>query len=131
MPYENIWEHRGVLRTYHGDIISGEILNSNASIQSDPRFSDIRYILNDFSKIRSCEASIEDINAIAAIDYGSSQARHIPSKIAIVASNESLLKWIQIYFEKMKNSPYIFKLFDTTEEAYRWVAELMPVKQED
>lgn len=123
MPYENVWTDNGVVRNYHGDITSKEILNSNASIQNDPRFSDLKYIINDFSEINSCEASAEDINAIAAIDYGSSQARHIPEKIAIIAKNESLLGWVQIYFEKMKTSPYIFKLCDSSDEAQKWVSE--------
>jgi len=123
MPYENVWTDNGVVRTYHGDITSKEILNSNASIQNDPRFSDLRYIINDFSPINSCQAAAEDINAIAAIDYGSSQARHIPGKIAIIASNDDLLVWVKIYFEKMKKSPYIFKLCDSTDEAYQWVSE--------
>ena len=123
MPYENVWKDNGVVRTYHGDITSNEILNSNASIQNDPRFSELKYIINDFSAINSCTASAEDIDAIAAIDYGSSQARNIPGKIAIIASNEELLNWVQVYFEKMKNSPYIFKLCDSTDEACQWVSK--------
>ena len=123
MPYENVWKDHGVVRTYYGDITSNEILNSNANIQNDPRFAEIKYIINDFSAINSCEASEQDINAIAAIDYGSSQARNIPDKIAIVASNEELLIWVRVYFEKMKNSPYKFKLCDSIDEACQWVSE--------
>jgi len=131
MPYENAWNDKGVIRTYHGDITSHEILNSNASIQTDPRFSEIKYIINDFTDINSCEAYAEDIDAIAAIDYGSSQARNIPNKIAIVARNETLLNWAHIYCEKMKNSPYIFMICDTADEACQWVAETIQLKQED
>lgn len=128
MPYHNTWKDNGVTRTYHGDITSNEILNSNASVQTDPRFSEIKYIINDFTNINSCEASEDDINAIAAIDYGSSQARNIPDKIAIVTRNETLLNWAHIYFEKMKGSPYIFKICDSMDEALQWVAEFLPAK---
>lgn len=43
-------------------------------------------------------------------------------KIAIVATHELLLNWIHMYSDKMKNSPYVVKVFETSDDALMWVS---------
>ena len=50
MTCETIWENKGVLKRLSGHVSADEFVHSVEAIQADPRFDDIRYVINDFSQ---------------------------------------------------------------------------------
>lgn len=123
MTYQNIWEGKGLYRHYEGNISGAEVLESNLSIQGDARFDGLRYIVNDFRNIEDFEVSEADISKIAAIDIVASKSNS-NIRIAIVATNEALLKWINLYCDKMKGSPYgEINVYNNIDDAYEWASQ--------
>lgn len=58
---EHQWEHAGLVRRHVGIVTGQDIERSDVSIHSDPRFSGMRYIIEDF---RGC-ASLQDLDQSA------------------------------------------------------------------
>jgi hypothetical protein len=117
---ENRWEGKGLYRLYLRKISGKDLLNSNLTIQGDPRFDDLRYIVNDFTKVEEFDGREIDISRIAMVDSVAAKSNS-DIKIAIVSNNEMILKWIYLYSEKMQGSLYDqIKIFDNTDDAYQW-----------
>lgn len=122
MSHQNKWEENGLYRIFTDKISGEEILTSNLTIQGDSRFDDIRYVINDLTKITEFEATEIDILKISAVDKVSARSNSY-IKIAIVATSDSLLKWIQKYCIQMQDSPFECKIFETVDDAYEWVSK--------
>ena len=120
MSYHNKWEAKGIYRKFTGIVSGQEVLLSNYAIQGDPRFDDIRYVINDFTEIVDFEVSTRDIDTIAAVDNAASISN--PNiKVAIVATLEPLLLWAKRYCANMQGSPYECELFNSIDDAAKWV----------
>lgn len=121
MSHHNKWEESGLYRKFTNIINGDEILNSNLSIHGDARFNDITYVINDFTQISGFEINNSDITKIATFDNVASLSNnHL--KIAVVATLDSLLSWINLYCDKMHGAPYECKIFTNTDDAYVWVS---------
>jgi len=122
LSHLNTWENKGLYRKFENKISGEEVLTSNLTIQGDPRFDDIRYVINDFTQIVDFEVSGADINIIAATDNAAAISN--PSiKIAIVSTHDPLLAWIKHYCEIMKDAPFECKIFDNINDTYKWVSD--------
>ena len=120
MTHQLVWEENGLYRKFTDKISGNEVLNSVLKIQSDPRFDKIRYVLNDFTEISDFEVSETDIKRIVSVDNAAALT-NANIKIAIVATNEPLLQWIQYYCDRLEKSPYEVKVFSYIDDAYRWI----------
>lgn len=120
MPYENNWGEKGLHRKFTGSITGKEILASNLSIQGDVRFDHIKYVFNDFLSITEFKITTDDVNIISTIDNVAAISKK-SLKIAIVADNTGLLKWINEYLKMMQNSPYDAAVFSTYNDAHNWI----------
>lgn len=118
MSYNNKWEENGLLRDFTGHITGQEVLNSNLSMHGDARFYNIKYIINDFTQIETFEVTDIDIAEIVVIDNVAALSKH-QLKIIIVATDETLLKWINLYIKKMENSPFECVIFNNVKDAYQ------------
>ena len=121
MAHLNKWEGKGLYREFKGNIAGREILNINFTIQCDPRFDKIKYVINDFTQITDFHFSDMDINGLVISD--NIAAKSNPRlKIALIVTLEPLLKWADLYCEHMKGSPYICEIFDNISDAEKWVS---------
>ena len=123
MSFINNWEDNGLHRKFTGEITGQEILESNLSIQGNPRFDHIKYVLNDFSSITEFEITSADVNIISTIDNVAAISKK-SLKIAIVADDKNLLKWINEYLKMMQGSPYATALFSSNDDALKWAAQV-------
>ena len=121
MSHLNIWEKKGLYRKFENNINGEEVLMSNYSIQGDPRFDDIKYVINDFTQIIDFEVSSADINVIAATDNAASISNP-DIKIAMISTHDPLLAWIKRYCEIMKDVPFECKIFSNIDDTYKWVS---------
>ena len=122
MSHHNKWEENGLYRTFTDSVTGEEILTSNLSIHGDSRFDDIKYVINDFTRVVEFEAAELDILKISTIDNVAAKSNSY-LKIAIVATSESQLNWIHQYQKQMQNSPLKCKIFGTVNDAYEWVSK--------
>ena len=119
MAHHYHWEEKGLLRTYNNKISGDEIFDSNLKLHGDIRFDDIDYVINDFTAVTDFEFNEEDIAKIAIVDNVASKSKPV-LKIAIVATLEPLLDWINKYLSVMQDSPYQCQIFTNIDDAYEW-----------
>ena len=121
VAYKYQWEAKGLLRIYSGDISGDEVLQSTSEVHGDPRFDDLKYVINDFNRITRARATRDDINRLAAIDRAA--ARTNPNiRIAVVTRNDDIRHWAQLYIEFSADCPYETRLFETVDEARSWIS---------
>ena len=120
MAHQYHWEENGLLRVYTDKISGDEVFDSNLKLHGDMRFDDIQYVINDFTRVTDFAVSEQDIAKIAIVDNVASKSKPV-LKIAIVATLEPLLDWINKYLSGMQGSPYECQIFASLDEARQWV----------
>ena len=122
MAHLNKWEDKGLYRQFTNNVTGREVLNINLTIQGDPRFDDIKYVINDFTQITDFDFSDIDIKRLVVTDNAAAKSN--PNlKIALILTLEPLLEWANLYCEYMKDSPYICEIFDNISDARKWVSK--------
>lgn len=49
MPYETLWEQKGVVKRFRGFVTADEFVQSAEDIAAHPDFDRVTYIVNDFT----------------------------------------------------------------------------------
>lgn len=122
MPCETIWENKGVLKRLSGHVSADEFVHSVETIQADPRFDDIRYVINDFSQVSSHELGADLLQELAAIQYGA-QASNPQLRAVYVGlgGDPELAQLLQSILISSKRSVYRVALFETLPQARDWL----------
>ncbi|PRD66657.1 hypothetical protein [Malikia granosa] len=122
MPCEIIWEHKGVLKRLSGHVSADEFVRSVEAIQADPRFDDIRYVINDFSHVSSHELDADLLQELAAIQYGAQASNpQVRAVYAGLKNDPELAQLLQSILIGSKRSVYRVALFDTLPQARDWL----------
>lgn len=124
MPYNTIWEKRGVMWRFYGDVTAEEISNANDEFYTDERSDRTRYQIIDALQVTSVEWTEQDISVTAAYDIGADRIiKNV--KVAYVANDEEIISKLEKYIEiSIKlNSSWQFRGFTELQPAKRWVAE--------
>ena len=122
MPYKNTWEQHGVYRIFSGKITGQEVLQSVQEVESDNRFDNIRYVINNFLDVTEIGVSPKDIKIIAAIDTAAALTNP-DIKIAQIATDPQIKALNILYSEVTGNSPYPTQVFSNLEDARKWLEE--------
>ena len=88
MPHQNDWESRGVIQTFWGEVSAQEFVASVGEIAADPRFDDVRYIINDFSQVTGLDTNDGTWESIAIIRIGSAHTN--PNVRVLVVSQGAI-----------------------------------------
>ena len=122
MTCETIWENKGVLKRLSGHVSADEFVHSVEAIQADPRFDDIRYVINDFSQVSSHELDEDLLQELAAIQYGA-QASNPQVRAVYVGlkSDPVLAQLLQSVLIGSQRSVYRVALFETLPQARDWL----------
>jgi len=121
MSHSITWENEGVYRRFKGLVTGEEILESNFTLQSDARFTDIDYVINDFTDVSESTVTVADTNAYAITDEIASNKKPTLN-IAIVVTRKELFDMADTYCDLMKTMKFDAKIFKTTEQARRWAS---------
>lgn len=119
MPYRIDWEPFGVVKTFFDTVTHDEIFSCLTTVEADPRFDELRFVINDFTAVGHYAAhSSEDAHEVAAIDRAASltNPRII---IAIVATHPDMVALCEGYAQSPLN-PYPTRIFDTMAAARAW-----------
>lgn len=123
MSYKNIWEKNGIYQSFHGIVIAQEVYDANNEVYEDPRFSDIKYAIWDSSGIDQLNMNKNEATVPAIYNKGASlYVRNI--KQALIVKNEHTKGLCTHYIDLSRrlSTPWKFKLFDSIEDARRWVS---------
>ncbi len=124
MGYEIVWESRGAYKRFFGDVTDDELMQCLISIESDSRFDDLRYVVNDFLKVESFAVSEESVRVMSAIDKAASSTN--PNiRIAIVATDAQIRALAKLYAHSPLNV-YPTEIFQDIGAARGWLAQVAP-----
>lgn len=122
MSYELIWEPRGVLRKFTGNLTFSDVMSSSVTVESDPRFDDIRYVISDFSGVKTTEIGRDDIAEIVAIDAAAARSNKRIQGAVVVADGTMLTLVLDYVNSPMNTYPVFF--FGSLESARSWATDL-------
>ena len=120
MSHTYTWEPSGLYRKFAEAINGVEILSSNFEIQAHPKFTEIKYIINDFTEITNYSITTSHTRAYAKTDDIISNSKG-QLKIAIIATLDEHITLANNYREEMKNNRFKCGIFDTVEDAREWI----------
>lgn len=121
MPYRTIWEPRGILWVYEGDVTAQEIEDANGEFYADARSDDVEYQIIDASRVTNVEWSDRDIAVVAAHDIGAEQViKNV--RVAFVATDAEIMSRIEKYMDiaRRMTPSWDFHGFSDLAEARRW-----------
>jgi hypothetical protein len=121
MPYINTWESNGLYRKFIGSISGDEILKSNFELHIDPDFEKIKYIINDFTEItgHSIQTTHTKVYAITDEIVSTTKGKF---KIALVVTQDPFIALANTYREQMIDKGFECEIFQTIEDARKWVS---------
>jgi hypothetical protein len=121
MGYDIRWQHRGVVKRFHGRLTSEDMLQSVVDIEADPRFDDLRWVINDFLAVTEVACHAEVVDDISAIDAAAAMSNpHI--RIAVVTDSPAITAMATQYAESDMNA-YPTRIFPTFDDATDWLDE--------
>jgi hypothetical protein len=119
VAFEIVWEARGACKRFFGHVSDDDLMESVADIEGDPRFDDLRYVINDFLGVASFAITEENVLAISAIDAAAAISN--PNiKIAVVATDLQVQALAKVYATSPWNA-YPTAVFSNIEEARAWL----------
>ncbi len=126
MPYELIWEDRGVLFRFRDVVTDDELVQCNLDVYADPKFESIEYELAIFPDSMVFEASVATVRRVAEMDVEAS-GRNPKIVVAIVATQRVIRGLANLYRLQTEATGGLWKTahFKTEEEARRWLAETL------
>lgn len=116
--YEINFEKRGVYCRYNGDVDLKDILEVVESILRHPYFDNCKYLLHDFTGIRSFNFDQDRLTLLAAQSLGSQYPNKNVRRAVITTSEEVLCMLSQFRELTMLD----VKAFNTLDEARDWVS---------
>lgn len=120
MPHTNLWEDRGVIRHFTGCVTGEEIINSNLKMHGDARFDDLAYIINDLIDVEECVITEDELVMLSVTDAVAEHSNKF-LKIAIVATNMSIIDLANSYCEFMTDNTYATQVFNDMNDAFDWI----------
>lgn len=128
MPYDLIWEPRGLYRRYWGDVTIAERRESLERAFADPRFDDLLYVITDYTDVQDYEITSEATIEIASLHVGLA-ATNPRLLIAAVVTDPRIVQAIEHFMSlDLNKAPY--RIFSTLPAARDWLAQaqrrLMP-----
>jgi hypothetical protein len=119
MAIEIDWEPRGFVRRFRGFVTGAELMQSVAAVGGDPRFDDLRYVINDCRAVEGFDVTAEKIRLVAALD-GAAARTNPRVRIAVVTTDERILDLAAMYAASPL-APYPTRCFPSLEEARTWL----------
>lgn len=123
MTYQLKWLKRGVIATFSGVFSAMENSRANTEVYSDIRSDDLQYQIWDLLNISDIEMTELQVDVPAFIDKIASI--RLPNiKMALVAVDEKTIKLCNkyIHISVTGGSPWQFQIFNSLEEAKKWVS---------
>lgn len=119
--YQHEWHGRLLHRRLSGGVDGAEVWHALQSAHADPRYDDVRLVVNDFSACTSLSLQPHFAEEIGALS-GAAERSFRRIRFAFVATDAGVIKEIRAYLDAMKAfASYHAELFATVPEALHWL----------
>ncbi len=126
LPYELIWEDRGLFTRFWDTVTDDEYVKSHLDGYSDPRFESIEYALDIFSDSMVFEVTGAAVRRMAEMDVGASKRN--PKVLVVIVATQTVMRGVTNQFHlqhELMGGTWKPVYFETEEEARRWLAETL------
>ncbi len=119
MSYTIEWGDGVCIFSFFGDSGGNDLIACSEVFHGDSRFDNARLTIWDMSAVEDFNLTVEECIKIAAQDIAASKTNP-RIKTAIIATDEIVEMFANLYESEMLSSPWETKVFKTKEEAMRW-----------
>ena len=120
MSYELRWHPGGVTKYFFAKVTNEDMLLSVYESEADPRFENLRYVINDFLDITGCDFEAPIAERIAIQDRGAAFT-NAKTRIAVVTTHPQVIAAAEAYSASPMNI-YQTRIFPTMTEARQWLS---------
>ena len=120
MAYKSVWEPDGVINQFSGVVRAWEFIQSVENVQSDSRFDDVHYVINDFLAATEYELTAEALTQAAVIQYGA-YASNPNCRIVFVTTDDALAMLVRSVPELSGINSYQTEVCTTVSAARDWL----------
>lgn len=120
MPYKIQWEEKGVYVKSSGIVSAKDNLQLNGELYGNKNFDTIEYQISDLLDADLSIFNEKDISVISQLDFSAS-VWNKNLKVVHITKNTELIRLIKKYEQKMEKSGWQFMIFDTVDEARKWI----------
>ncbi|QID18302.1 PAS domain S-box protein [Nitrogeniibacter mangrovi] len=120
LPHETRWEGAGLVVTYHGTVHERDLAALITRFQADPRYTEVRYILHDFSDAERVIYTDAGVEEIAGRDAAAALGKRA-HKVALVPDREDVRRLVATYLAVGLQSAERVRVFPDVDAARRWV----------
>ena len=121
MPYETIWEDKGIYWKYQGILTGDELLKSNVNIYGDARFDKLRYQIVDMLNVESFDIITQKMEELTVMDMAASRSNST-IVVAIVSTRIQAKRLVDIYKNTSgSGAPWETEIFESVEDARVWI----------
>ncbi len=124
MPHKANWEEEGIYWEFFGKVDAEEMISCNRELCLDPRCNNIRYEILDFTDVTETPVNQEDLQSIAAINFGSSFYL-LNLRIALIAPQAKMKGLCNAYITEFKKlgTPWEITIVDDLRQARCWLED--------
>lgn len=119
MSFQIRWGNRWVYKKFSGAVTADEFALSLKKTQSDPRFNDLAYAINDFSDVEAALVSGDDVRRFVALGLGAVLSN--PELQTVVLTRNPELAALVTHFAK--GSLIAVHVFASVAEVQAWMPE--------
>ncbi|MFZ2365440.1 MAG: hypothetical protein WAW48_02630 [Azonexus sp.] len=120
MAYEIVWEPEGVVNQFSGAVPGWEFIESVKNVQSDFRFDEARYVINDFSAVTKHGLTEDVLTEYAALLFGA-YASHPNCRVVFVTTDTALAAQVINIPAVVGLASYQTEIRPTLAEARDWL----------
>jgi hypothetical protein len=117
MPYEVVWEPKGVVKHLTGKVCVEEFMQSISVLQNDPRFDRVSYSIDDFIGTQELQVTESDMHMYAAMSIGAAVTNPNIHR-CILATDPDIVALVDAYIQL---SPHKTVVLDSISEARAWL----------
>jgi hypothetical protein len=119
MPYAVHWEPKGVYCKFFGAVSISEVRQMVDVVVTDPRFKKLQYRITDCLEVTHPDVSVDDIDAVVAMDeaYSFANARKYE---AAIATDDFVLSLLRRWASSSPRQQQLC-IFSTAADARKWL----------
>ena len=118
------WEDKGVYIQFKGVIDLTQFISASHEIESDKRFKDIQYVINDFLNVDQFLVTEKEAE-LFSVREKSRKLSHVIIKMAFITTKPEIKQLCEIYIENAKliKIPWEYNIFSSIEEMREWIEQ--------
>ena len=120
MPYTLHWDGQGLVKTLTGYVSADEHVDSTNASTAHPRFSEAKYIINDFSEVTGFDLDQVTTEFVASIRLGAS-IRKGNIRVVYVSPDELIRAFVDELTIHPFDGAWETCFFRTMKEARAWL----------